>query len=422
MNIAKHPLFVSLKELRGNARASVLTEPMFGIPFNMFAPYVSVYMLALGLNDQQIGNIASISLVVQIFTALVSGALVDKFGRRLTLAIGDIVCWVIPSLVWAFAQDIRAFLIAAVLNATWRISHTAWTCFTVEDAEERHIVHIWTWITIFMMATAFFAPAGGWLVGKFGLVPAVRGMYLFGFVMLLSKVAILYFFSTETRRGVVRREETRHTSLLKLLGEYGEVFKQVLDSRAIHTAMALMVITNIYQVVRDSFWGVLFTQKLGFENQELAIYAMVRSVFMTLGFFVLGHRFSNPRKFKWPLWLGFGLSMASQVLLLVMPERNVPLLVASVLIEGLAGSLVAPMIESMMALALESKDRARVSAMVYTALIAVISPFGWIAGRLSSIDRSLPFAMNAALFVIGGVLVWVISRPGFMTKLAPMAE
>ena len=36
--ILRHPLFRTLRELKGNPRATVLTEPMFGIPWNLFSP------------------------------------------------------------------------------------------------------------------------------------------------------------------------------------------------------------------------------------------------------------------------------------------------------------------------------------------------------------------------------------------------
>src|SRR5512134_3763412 len=100
-----HPLLRSLGELKGNPRVTVLTEIMFGIPYNLFSPFFSVYMLALGVTDQQIGSIASLGLVVQIFSALLSGALVDKFGRRLTLFVCDLLSWSVPCLIWAVAQD-----------------------------------------------------------------------------------------------------------------------------------------------------------------------------------------------------------------------------------------------------------------------------------------------------------------------------
>ena len=420
--LQNHPLFQTLRELKGNPRVTVLTEIMFGIPYNLFAPFATVYMLALGVTDQQIGSIASLGLVVQIFSALLSGAIVDKFGRRLTLFICDMFCWAVPCIIWAFAQDVRFFVAAAVMNSLWRISHTAWTCLMVEDAEERHLVHIWTWIMIFAVCSAFFAPLGGWFVNRYGLIPAVRGLYVFGFLMLTAKFVVLYVYSHETVRGVQRMTETRHRSLISLLGEYRNVLTQLLHSRPILTALSLMVITNIYTTVSGNFWGVLFTTKLGFAESEISTYVAIRSIVMTLCFFVIGPRLTNLRRFRLPLWTGFAAFLLSQLLLVVMPPHAVVLLGVSVMLEAVASALVSPMTESLLALSMESDERARVSAMVYVALIVLISPFGWIAGQLSALNRSLPFALNMGLFAIGIVLVWFIGRPGFLNTATQSAE
>jgi Na+/melibiose symporter-like transporter len=249
-------------------------------------------------------------------------------------------------------------------------------------------------------------------VKRYGLVPTERVLYAFGFVMLAAKAVVLYLYSHETARGVQRMEETRQRSLVSLLGEYGSVFGQILHSKPLLAALSLMIITNIYTTVSGSFWGVLFTKKLGFDDGTIAIYTAIRSVVMTISFFVLGPRLTNLRRFRLPLWVGFGLFLASQLLLVAMPPRAAALLVVSVVLEGVAWALVSPMTESLLALSLESNERARISAMVYVLLLVVISPFGWIAGQLSAIDRALPFAMNMGLFALGMVLVWIIGRPG----------
>ncbi|MBN2005754.1 MAG: MFS transporter [Anaerolineae bacterium] len=408
--IARHPLFKTLRELRGNPRATVLAEPLFGIPWSLFYPFLSVYMLALGVTDQGIGTIASLGLAVQVFSALLSGVIVDKFGRRLTLFINDMISWSVPCLIWAVAQDMRFFIVAAVMNGLFRISHTAWTCLVVEDAEERHLVHIWTWITIFGICSAFFSPLGGWVVARIGLVPAMRGLSLFGCFALTGKAVVLYIYSRETARGQQRIEETRHRSLVSLLSEYRSVFSQLIRSRPVLAALSLMVITNIYATVSGNFWGVLFTSKLGFAESEIAIYVALRSITTALCFFILGPRLTNLLHFRLPLWAGFSAFFVSQGLLVFMPPHSVPLLVTSVLLEAVALALVNPMTESLLAVALESNERARISAIVYVVLIIIISPFGWIAGQLSAIDRSLPFALNMGLFVIGAGLVWLIGR------------
>lgn len=418
--IANHPLFKTLRELKGNPRVTVLTEPIFGIPWNLFSPFFSVYMLAMGVTDQEIGTIASVGLAIQIFSALLSGAIVDKFGRRLTLFITDVVSWSVPCLIWAVAQDARFFVAAAAMNGLFRISHTAWTCLTVEDAEERHLVHIWTWMTIFGACSTFFTPLGGWFVARFGLVPAMRGLLVFGCFMLTAKAVILYIYSHETVRGRQRIEETRRQSLLSLLGEYRGVFGQLLHSKAILTALSLMVITNIYSTVHGSFWSVLFTSKLGFAESEISIYVMLRSIIMTLCFFLIGPRLTNLLRFRLPLWVGFSAFFVSQALLVFMPPHAVPLLVISVVLEGAAAALVSPMMEALLTVALDTHERARLSAMTHVAMIMFTSPFGWIAGQLSAIDRSLPFVFNMGLFVIGAGLVWLISR--WRPSLAPRVE
>jgi Na+/melibiose symporter-like transporter len=175
-----------------------------------------------------------------------------------------------------------------------------------------------------------------------------------------------------------------------------------------------MVITNIYTTVSGSFWGVLFTAKLGFPSSQISTYVAVRSIIMTICFFVIGPRLTNLRNFRLPMWTGFAAFLISQLLLVVMQPGAVILLVFSVLLEAVASALVSPMTESLLALSLESDERARVSAMVYVALIVLISPFGWIAGQLSALDRSLPFALNTILFALGIAVVWFISRPGFL--------
>jgi hypothetical protein len=49
-----HQVIRTLKELRGNPRACGYMEPLWGIPYNLYVPYTSIFMLALGMSDGQI--------------------------------------------------------------------------------------------------------------------------------------------------------------------------------------------------------------------------------------------------------------------------------------------------------------------------------------------------------------------------------
>jgi MFS family permease len=159
-------LFRTLRELRGNARGCVFTEPLWGIPYNLYAPYFSVYMLALGLTDAQIGTVTSVGLVFQIFWAMMSGAITDKLGRRRATLISDFVSWSIPCLIWAVSQNFTYFLVGAIFNSVWRVSHTSWTCLLVEDTDPKLLVDVYAWIYIANLVVAFIAPFGGLLLER----------------------------------------------------------------------------------------------------------------------------------------------------------------------------------------------------------------------------------------------------------------
>src|SRR5690348_5678108 len=102
----KHSLIDTLRGLRGNARGAVLTEPLWGIPFNLYTPYVSIYMLALGVSHSQVGLVVSVTLAGQIFFALLSGIVTDRLGRKQATLIFDLLAWTIPCLLWATAQSL----------------------------------------------------------------------------------------------------------------------------------------------------------------------------------------------------------------------------------------------------------------------------------------------------------------------------
>jgi DHA1 family tetracycline resistance protein-like MFS transporter len=133
--LPNHQLSTTLKNLRGNARACVYTEPLWGIPYNLYAPYASIYMLAFGLSDSQIGLITSIGLAVQIFWTILSRALTDKFGRKRTTLIFDILSWSVPCVIWALSQNFTYFLVAAIVNSAWRVPQNSWQCLLVEDTD-----------------------------------------------------------------------------------------------------------------------------------------------------------------------------------------------------------------------------------------------------------------------------------------------
>jgi MFS family permease len=402
-------LFTTLRRLSGNPRSCVYTEPLWGIPFNLYAPYASLYMAAFGVSDTQIGLIASVSWGFQILTALLSGVITDKLGRRLTTLIFDLLAWTVPALITALASNIWYFVIAGIMNSFWRIPANSWTCLLVEDADPDQLVAIYTWIYIANQIVGFAAPLAGVLVGLFSLVPTVRGLYAFAVVLFTLKFVLTYILTQETAQGVVRMRETRHQPMLSMLRGYTGVMRTLLRTPLTLYIAGMTLVLSITMLIRGSFWSILLTEKLHIPAQQVAAFPFIRSAVILFFFFAVA-----PYMVRWSstllIAIGFGGFLVSQVLLIMAPAESYSLLIISVCIEACSFAAVSPLVDQSLALAIDPQDRARIQSILSVGIILLTAPFGWIAGALSERNKDWPFILMIALFGLGVALALLAQR------------
>jgi len=338
-----------------------------------------------------------------------SGVVTDKLGRRRTTLIFDILSWSVPALISALAQNFWYFLAAGVINSVWRVTHNSWTCLLVEDAIQSQLVDIYTWIYIANIMVGFIAPLAGAFISAFSLVPTMRGLYIFAAFMFTLKAIATYRMTQETQQGMVRMHETLHQSVFEILGGYKSVLRAVLLSpQTLYTAGILLVI-GISSIISGSFWSIIVTGKLHVPARYLAFFPFIKSAIMLLFFFVVMPRISKMH-FKLPLVLGFLGFVLSQLLLVTAPDQGYLFLTISVLLEACCFATVSPLVDQMVVLTIDPKERARIQSIMYVGTILISSPFGWIAGTLSAINKSLPFILNIVLFAVGAVLATLAGR------------
>ncbi len=398
-----HSLIRTLVNLTGNPRGCVYTEPLWGIPFNLYTPYVSVFMVALGLTDTQIGLIVSAGWCSQLVFALLSGVITDKLGRRFTTLLFDILSWGIPSLISAFAQNFWWFFVGALINGVWRVTHNSWTCLMVEEADPDQLVDIYTWIYIGNTMVGLIAPLAGLLIQTYSLVPTMRGLYLFAAAMFTFKAFVTYFATRETRQGEIRMRETKHQSVLHVLGGYFGVVRDVLRSPRTLATAGIMLVLSIAWMISGNFWAILATEKLHIADQDLASFPFVKSTVMILFFFTV-MPWVNKLPFRIPMVVGFIGYLVSQVLLVTAPEQGFLQLAVSVALEACSFAVVSPLVDKLVVLTIDPQERARVQSILSFTVITLTAPFGWIAGVLSSLNKDLPFMLSIALFAVGAGL------------------
>jgi len=403
--MSKLPLVQTLKELEGNPRLCIITEPLWIIPFNLYSPFVSVYMAALFLTDRQIGMVASIFMFFRALAALFSGAITDKLGRKLTTLIFDVLSWSVPCFLWAFSQNFWWFVIAASFNGLMQITDNSWTCLLVEDIKKGTMVKVYSLLHMIGQLAVVFAPLAALLINRLTIVPAMRILYFTSFVSMTIKFIILYRYCDETEVGKTRMKETKGMSLWKVMSGYGEIFRKIFSSRAMILALLLTTIFNIIWLITGSFFGLYVTGTLLISEQFLAYFPILRS--LVIAFFLV---FVQPKLerfgFRYPMLIGLLFSLTSTCILIFTPVEALYVLVLSVFLDAVAFSLVVPRNDSLTQLLIEPAERARIRGLMMVVVLGFTIPFGYIAGWLSDMDRRFPFAL-CVFFIL--LLVGIIA-------------
>ena len=405
-----HPLIQVLGRNKGNPRTLVLIEPLWGIPYNLIAPFATLYMYTQGVTDVQIGLILSITMVVQVCFSFFAGILADKLGRKTTTMMGDFFGWGLACLVWAASQNFWLFLLAALLNCFEQINQTAWYCLLIEDADQRDLVGLYTWINIGGLVAIFFAPISGMLVSANSVVPVVRVLYVLFALTMMTKCFITYKFCHETRQGQVRKAETKGMSPFRMLGEYRQLIPMLLKNRAVVKAVAVAVLLYIANVVNTNFFSLYVTQRLGLSDNYLALFPILNAGVMLVFMVGIQHKL-NALKFRAPLWAGLALYAVGALVLLLSPVGGLGFVLLNVFLTAVAASLVNPRKDALLQLNLDPQERARLNALIMASTVALSSPFGYLAGWLSSMDRRLPFGFMILLFLLAMAVVGRIKEP-----------
>ena len=401
----------TLFTLKGNGRVCLWAEPLWGIPYNLYMPYVSLYMAAMGLSAAQIGLVTSINIISQVVFSMFSGVVTDKLGRRWTTVIFDTLAWSVPTFIWMLSQNFAWFAAAAVFNGAWRVTETSWDLLLVEDMRDEEIMAALSLAQVLGLLAAFIAPLSKFAVDAFGLVPTMRVLYGVTCTSMTIKFLIVHLYSSETRMGRRRMQETKEKRIFTLLWECKDVYLgQVLSKRMLLT-FGILAAYTLVTTLCSAYWALLVCRELHVGESSVALYSTVKSLVTLLCAMLLLHRISRAN-IRRPILQGVGLYCASLALLLLARPGAllVPVLVVSCAMEAVAVAILSPTTRSLLLVNAKPEERARVCGLIYATIALLTAVFPGLVGMLAEVSLRLPFAVCIALCLLCGVMTDRLSR------------
>jgi MFS family permease len=392
------------RRLRGNpnAFAMLMFEPMWGIPYNLFTPYMSLYMAALGCSALQIGLVNTVGMALQVVFSLIAPPITDRLGRRRTTVIFDLVSWSSSMLILLFAGNFWFFLAAAMVQSIQRIVQVSWNCQLIEDTEKDLLVPLFSWLTIAGLLSAIFAPIGVELVKALTIVPAMRWMLGAAFVLMTAMFILRNAFSRETSVGRMRMEQSKAEPFLR---QAVGVFRSAGDIWRNKRTLLFFILSAIYNAalaVKAPFFALLLTDALRFDDYVAGYFAAASS-FVMLAIYL----FAQPvlMRFRPKAPLSVGLLLCAVGSLLILPEftsfaANLAAVILSVVLSAAGAAVAQPFIDGIAHASIDNEKRSNMTSILVAVTLFASAPFGLFGGWMFERNARIPFLMASVLFMI----------------------
>lgn len=405
------PLWRTFRSLKGNQWACVIAEPLWAIPSNLFLPFASVYMAAVGLKDSQIGVLVSFGFALQLVWGLLSGSFTDKYGRRRMMLIFGLLSWVAPCLLWGMARGYFWFLAAVCFNSMQMVIQNCFSCLIVEDGDTDKLVNIYTILNLIGLVAGFLSPLMGLCIARFTLIPTMRMIYLLSMLPMTLKFILQYRLSSESGQGRRRMRECRGKSVRQLtLGGWQAAFSALRQPRLL-SCVALSVLLTCYNSVQAAFWPLFVTKIYGVSNALLSVFPFAASA-ASIAVYVLVTPRIRLHSIRLPLFAGVGLHVAGLLALLAFRSAMAVWAVFfSAFCEASALALLNPLLESILSVLIPARERARTNSLIFAVTLLASMPAGWIAGCFSQRNRVLPMCLNlGVMLAAAGVAFRIVKR------------
>ncbi len=396
-------LRTSFSHVQGNARAVVLMQVLWAIPFSMYSPFLTQYMLSLGCTSAQVGVINAVGMITGGVIGLFAGWITDRLGRRRTNLIGDSICWGTYCVLLASAQNFSWFIAASIANSFVRLIGVSWNCTLAEGTPPDKRITVFWWLNVINTVSACFTPLMGLMVGNgdpVRMVAVMRWVFLFSAGIHMLAFIIRNRMHKETAIGIERMQASRNEKPTAALKAYVPMIRLVLKNPVLLLFIAIRSLYYVQMNLKGSFQSVAVVQGLGFEYSMIGMISLVSGLVMLPTQLVL-----LPRLSAWPanktLAAGLSILLVSNLLLALSPVGSTPILMIAIIVTAVGTVATGLMVDSGMANALPDADRAPLMGLMTVLLVILSAVFqvlgGFLAG-LPGIGPRLPMLLVAALF------------------------
>ena len=402
----------SIKRVQGNPRVVAISQPFWSIPFNLYNPFMTQYMLSLGLNNEQVGLISSIGLVFGMVLSFFSGYITDRMGRRWALLTFDLVTWCLGCLLWGLAQNFAWFLAAGIANAFVRIVAVPYGCVLVEGTPPENRLSVYSVLNLAAILANFCAPLMIVFINPLGLVPAMRAVLIASSIIYTITFIIRHIYLKDTEIAIKRKEESKQETPFSAIIDYKRILKNLINSKVLLILIIMRALHFVQNNMRNTYLSVTIIQGLGFHITVMSLVSILTGVVTLFAQLLIMPKLvgKNPQM---PLLISLFIGILSTVMLFIAPNNNLAFLICVIILNSAGLVVIHMLIETLVANTMPDADRASLLGLATIFMVLVSAPFQYLAGVLADIPEigpRLPQLIIAFIMTVSFVLALGLRR------------
>ncbi|UCC62468.1 MAG: MFS transporter, partial [Anaerolineae bacterium] len=400
--------------LTGNARVVVFTEGVAAISFQWYGTYLPLYMLALGVDEMQVGVLASVLVLTKLISTLLGGYMADRFGRKRVLVVFDIVCWGVPMFLYAIAQNPWYFLAGRLINGFVYIVMPSFECLFVEDVPVERRTAVFGALQLLMAGARLLAPVAGLMVAWMGIVPAGRAIMATCMVSSITIAVVRQFTMRETSMGRERMSAVEGVPILAVVREYVATLRVAARDRGLRTFLIVRNLGAFVTTMWTTYSVIYMTDQRGMALSESSVALLpFVSALVTMAMILLAAERLTAERVYGNLIAGQVLWLLGALFFVLSPVGTLWFVVFWAVIDALSTALYRPAEQSYWANVVGDRERAQVFSASSALMALVALPAGPLAGAVYTRFPKGPFLLGIVLHIaaLGIILTMKTSAP-----------
>lgn len=380
-----------------NIRILTIRQILGMFTYRLVIPYASLYILALGGDEAQIGLINSLLPLAGLVIFPISGYFTDRTGRVKLIALAGYLTaltWLLyvfaPSWEWiALGTLLRGFMVFQFPPSSAILADSM-------DPKSRGI----GFATMMTLGNAFaiFSPyIAGYIIELYDIKLGMKLLYTTVVLAQAINATIVLKYLSETT--TVKKSETKQNILKILKNTYTgipELLQQV--PKSVKAITALIGMGFIANAIAAPFWVIYVVEIIGLSSIQWGLILLLESILKTVFTFpsgMIADRYSK----RLIVFVAIFLSLVSLPSLILAKTFTHVLLIR--LVAGLSGSLFVPSCAALLADFVPRDLRGRVMAAIGRGSVMIGATGGGIGGPGMGYIFTLPVIFASFL---GGFL------------------